>query len=219
MKNDKILIEEYHRRIAVKIVEALMPEIRQHSRRYVISVGGESGSGKSETAMAIVLVLETKGVKAVVLGQDDYFILPPKSNDARRREDPDWLGPAAEVRLDVLEQNIKDAINGAVMIEKPLVDYDSDCIDREQLDLKGVRVIIVEGTYTTLLKHIDTKIFIARSRLDTLAHRRKRARGKEAVDPFIENVLKTEHKIIAGHKYLADYIISKDYKTLIPAVI
>ena len=33
-------------------------------------------------------------------------------------------------------------------------------------------------------------------------------------DPFTELVLATEHKIIAGHKYLADFIINDDYEVL-----
>jgi uridine kinase len=36
-------------------------------------------------------------------------------------------------------------------------------------------------------------------------------RGKEAGDPFIEQVLSVEHKIIAGHQQLADILITKDF--------
>ena len=71
--------------------------------------------------------------------------------------------------------------------------------------------MIAEGAYTTLLKHVDTRVFIARNRLDTLAHRKKRNRGNDISDPFIEEVLKTEHKIIAGHQQLADFVITKEY--------
>ena len=39
----------------------------------------------------------------------------------------------------------------------------------------------------------------------------KRNRGSEAGDPFIEQVLEIEHKIIAGHRHLADFIITRDY--------
>ena len=78
----------------------------------------------------------------------------------------------------------------------------------------GVQVVIVEGTYTSLLKHVDIRVFIARNRLDTIEHRQKRNRGNEVGDPFIENILKMEHKIIAGHKQLADFIITKEYDVL-----
>ena len=76
-------------------------------------------------------------------------------------------------------------------------------------------VVIAEGTYTSLLKHVDRKVFIARNWLDTLDHRKKRNRGNEIGDPFIEQVLTIEHKIIAGHKQLADFVITKEYDVIV----
>jgi uridine kinase len=211
MKGDVIVVEEHHRLAAKEIVSSILISIQSKKSRFTVTVAGESGSGKSETGKAIQEELEKLGIKAVVLGQDDYFVLAPKSNDAKRREDPEWLGPQCEVRLDVLEQNLKDAIEGAMSITKPLIDYDEDLIEEEIISLEGVKVIIAEGTYTSLLKHSDVRIFITRNRLDTLEHRRKRNRGTEVGDPFVENILKIEHLIIAGHKQLADFVITKDY--------
>jgi uridine kinase len=148
------------------------------------------------------------------LGQDDYFVLPPGSNDKERRNDSQWLGPHIEVRLDLMEQNLVSAIRGEREITKPLVDYDSNTIQEETVTLDGLKVLIAEGTYTSLLKHVDTRIFIARDWRDTLEDRRKRNRGKEAGDPFTEQVLSMEHKIIAGHKQLADFVITKDYEVV-----
>jgi len=214
MKGDVIVLEEHHRRVAREIVPAIIEKITSKATRYTITVAGESGSGKSEMGKAVREELEKHGIKSVLLGQDDYFVLPPQSNDARRREDPEWLGPHIEVKLDVLEQNLKDAIHGADQITKPLVDYTKNSVEEETISLKGVKVLIAEGTYTSLLKNVDTKVFIARNRLDTLEHRRKRNRGDEVDDPFIEQVLVVEHKIIAGHKQLADFIITKDYDVI-----
>lgn len=47
-----------------------------------------------------------------------------------------------------------------------------------------------------------------------MEHRKKRNRGNEVNDPFIENVLVTEHKIISGHMLLADFLITKDYEVI-----
>jgi len=215
MKGDIIVLEEHHKRAASVIVPEIIKKIKQKATRYIITVAGESGSGKSETGKAIADELEISGIKSVLLGQDDYFVLPPKSNDAKRREDPEWLGPHVEVKLDVLEQNLKDALEGKDAIIKPLIDYASPVIEEESVSLEDVKVVIAEGTYTSLLKHVDTRVFIARNRLDTLEHRKKRSRGGEVDDPFIENVLVTEHKIIAGHKQLADFVITKDYNVVI----
>jgi uridine kinase len=212
MKGDKLILQDYHRRAAGEIVSHIVRKIKTKKTRYVITVAGESGSGKSETGKAIADELEKFGIKSVLLGQDDYFVLPPKPNDKKRREDPDWLGPHVEVRLDILEQNLVDAIRGKKEVIKPLVDYDLNTIEDETIDLDGINVLIAEGTYTSLLKHVDTRIFISRNWLDTLEHRLARKRGNEVGDPFIEQVLSTEHKIIAGHQQLADIVITKDFR-------
>ena len=214
MKGDVIVLEEHHRQAARLIVPVIAERIEAKPTRYVITVGGESGSGKSEVGHAIAEELAGRDIKAVVLGQDDYFFLPPKSNDARRRADPAWLGPHVEVNLDALEANLKEALGGAASITKPLVDYDKNAVEEETVSLEGIKVVIAEGTYTSLLKHVDTRVFIARTRLDTLEHRKKRDRGDEAHDPFVEEILKTEHKIIAGHKQLADFVITRDYDVI-----
>jgi uridine kinase len=214
MKGDKIVVEDHHRRAAGRIVSQLLERIRRKPDRFVIAVAGESGSGKSETAQALFDLLAKQSLPAVILGQDDYFVLPPRSNDARRRQDPEWLGPHVEVRLDLLEANLRDAVGGAAVIAKPVVDYDANSIAEERIGLEGIRVLIVEGTYAFLLKHVDARIFIARTRRDTLEHRQKRNRGSEVGDPFIEQVLAIEHMIIAGHRQLADFVITKDYDLL-----
>jgi len=212
MKGDKLVLQDYHKRAATEIISNIIQNIKKKKTRYIITVAGESGSGKSETGKAIADELDKFGITSVLLGQDDYFVLPPKSNDAKRREDPEWLGPHVEVKLDVLEQNLVNAIQGKKEIIKPLVDYDSNTIEDEIINLDGIKVLIAEGTYTSLLKHVDTRIFISRNWLDTLEHRQKRKRGNEVGDPFIEQVLSIEHKIIAGHKQLADILITKDFR-------
>jgi len=214
MKGDIVVINQHHILAARAIVPQIVDRIRAKSTRFVITVAGESGSGKSETGMAIANALEQLGVKSVVLGQDDYFYLPPKSNSAKRHEDSDWLGPHIEVNFEVFEKNLLDAVHGSSEIKKPLVDYNANTIDSETISLDGVKVIIAEGTYTSLLKHVDVKVFISRNWLRTLEDRRKRNRGNEVDDVFTEQILSTEHKIIAGHKQLADFVVNDEYEVI-----
>jgi len=57
-------------------------------------------------------------------------------------------------------------------------------------------------------------VFISRNWMKTLEDRRKRNRGNEVNDPFTEQILATEHKIIAGHKQLADFVISDEFEVM-----
>jgi uridine kinase len=214
MKGDIVVINEHHILAARIIVSQILDRIKAKPTRFVITVAGESGSGKSETGIAIANELEMLGVKSVVLGQDDYFFLPPKSNSIKRHEDSDWLGPHIEVNFEVFEKNLLDAVHGFSEINKPLVDYNANTIESETISLDGVKVIIAEGTYTSLLKHVDIKIFILRNWLKTFEDRKKRNRGNEVYDSFTEQILATEHKIIAGHKQLADFIVNDEYEVI-----
>lgn len=208
MKGDVIIVEAHHRRAAALIVDHILPEIEASPGRYAISVAGESGSGKSETAKAIAEALDAKGIRALILQQDDYFVYPPRTNDATRRRDIGWVG-TGEVRLDLLDAHLAAVLSGAESVTKPLVVYEDDAITQEEVPLAGARVVIAEGTYTTLLEHVDTRVFIARNRLETMEARRRRAR--EAPDPFLEEVLTIEHGIIAPHRERADIVITRDY--------
>ena len=208
MRGDVILVGEEHRRAADRIVDHLAEEITNLDRRYTLTVAGESGSGKSETGQALAEALEAHGIPAVVLQQDDYYVLPPKSNDAARRANFCWVG-TTEVRLELLDAHLEAAQAGEAAIVKPLVIYDEDRIDEETVSLEGVAVVIAEGVYTSLCEHVDRRVFIARNRLETLEHRLKR--GREDFDPFIEEVLTREHEIISQHRARADVIITRDY--------
>jgi uridine kinase len=209
MRGDVIIVEDHHRRASAIIAERLAADVRGRSRRTTISVAGESGSGKSELGRALVEAFDALGIAGAVLGQDDYFVLPPKSNDRARRQDISWVG-LQEVHLDVLDAHLAAARSGASEIRKPLVVYADDAIVEETISLEAARVIVAEGTYTTLLDNVDTRVFIARNRLETMQARARRAR--EPADPFIEEVLQIEHGIISAHRARADVIVSRDYE-------
>jgi len=211
MRGDVIIVEAHHARAGKQVVDMLMPDIQAAAGKYALTVAGESGSGKSETATAIASALEKHGISSIILQQDDYYVYPPKTNDAMRRRNSDWLGPK-EVRLDVLDANIRDVLAGRAEIEKPLVIYDEDRITTETMPVGDARVVIAEGTYTTLVKSANAHIFIARNYLDTLAHRQKRQRNKSELDTFTANILVKEHEMISAHKDVADIVITGDYE-------
>ncbi|GAB4331111.1 MAG: hypothetical protein Kow00127_23140 [Bacteroidales bacterium] len=213
MKGDILILDDNHRNAAKEVLKIILCDIRNKPGRYVITVAGESGAGKSEVARAIADILEGLETKCFIFGQDDYFVYPPHTNSEKRKEDISWVGPQ-EVRLDLLDANIADALQGKNLVRKPLVDFDADEIGEEDADLAEVKVLIAEGTYTTLLKNADCRVFIDRNKMDTIESRQKR--NREPQDEFLDRVLTIEHEIISKHKALADLVITRNWE-VVPA--
>lgn len=176
---------------------------------FIITIGGESGSGKSEIAESLSKLLSEKNVKSIIFQQDDYFVYPPKTNAQMRRKNINWVGPS-EVKLALLDEDLKSIMEGKSEVEKPLVIFDEDRISKEIVKVEGIKVVIVDGTYTTILRNVHQRIFIDRVHLDTQELRRQRAREEQ--DEFLEKILKIEHGIISSHKSNADVIVTKEYE-------
>lgn len=208
MIGDKLVIEPHHTERGAEISEFLM---NQELDRYCVSVAGESGAGKTELAYEITRQLLEVGIGTEIIQQDDYFVFPPKTNHEMRRRNIEQVGPF-EVKLDFLDSNLRSYKRGESLIYKPLVIFDDDRITVEELDLSEVEIVIVEGTYTSLLNFVDMRVFINRDYYQTLEARKRRARDE--FEPFLIEVLEREHKIIKQHKLLADLIIPPDFETI-----
>lgn len=208
MRGDILIIGEHHMNAAAEIFNLTLPAVKARQGKYIYSIGGESGAGKSELAYALEGLLEKDGISAYIIQQDDYFVYPPRTNAKMREEDIKRVGPS-EVRLDLLNYNIKEVIDSHPEIEKPLVIFEENRITTEIIDLKPYQVIIIDGTYTSLLDNIDCRIFIDRDLNDTRADRLKRNREKQ--NDYLEKILEIEHAIISGHKALADIVVNKDF--------
>ncbi len=208
MIGDKLVIEPHHTARAQDLVEALAGRLTE---KFALTVAGESGSGKSELASEIARLFNERGVPSGVLQQDDYFVFPPKTNHAMRKRNLEQVGPY-EVKLDFLDSNVRSFKRGENPLYKPLVIYDEDRVTAEELDTAGWRVLIAEGTYTSLLEFADFRAFIDRDYHRTLDARKQRAR--DPFEPFVQDVLEREHGIISGHKARADAVVSADFDAL-----
>ncbi|MBT8188870.1 MAG: hypothetical protein KJO29_00460 [Bacteroidia bacterium] len=173
--------------------------------RHVISISGESGCGKSTLAFSLHTMLSRYGIPSYIFHMDDYFLFPPRTNHETRMSGIHNVG-IHEVRLSLLDSHLTHAKFSDEVFSKPLVHYKENTILEEFVSAKKYRVIIVEGTYTSLLKSVDTRLFIDRTYLQTRQARNERAR--DILSAFNESVLAIEHQIISRHKALADVVIN-----------
>ncbi len=177
-----------------------------------VSIAGESGCGKTTLSKLLQEILASKGIKSLILHQDEYFKLPPRQNHLARENSFDHIGPQ-EVRLDLIEQHILTIKKRtATSIAIPVMNWETDTEEEVDINIAGIQVVIVEGTYTTLLENLDRKIFIDTSYLDTRSNRINR--NREEVTDFIERVLAKESAIIQGQKTSASVILDSSFKML-----
>ncbi|MCZ4410022.1 hypothetical protein O3Q51_14465 [Cryomorphaceae bacterium 1068] len=178
-------------------------------KKRVILIAGESGSGKSVTAVSLQKVLLEHHVDAMVIHQDDYFHLPPATNHDERLKDISRVG-MDEVNLNLMQKHIDGFKANAERITKPLVHYKENEILQESINIAAYKTLIVEGTYSFALSGADTRIFMVRNYKDTLTSRLER--NRDVAGDFIERVLEIEHGLISPMAAHADIVIRKNYK-------
>ena len=213
MIGDKLILQPYHFPPARDIYAHIKETIeKSDSTPFFISISGESGCGKSTLAIALKEILLENGLKSYILHMDDYFHLPPSSNHIQRLDDINHVGPQ-EVDLKLMQDHIQAIKDGSQEIRKPLIHYKENDKRVEVINPKGLNVVIIEGTYVSLLDNLDSRVFMLRTYKDTREDRLNRAR--DPISPFIEDVLEIEHSIIIKHREKANLIVDIDYNVVL----
>lgn len=215
-------------RTAEALVAALgrivdLDAVGRGERRLVVGVAGESGSGKSVTAVALARALDGRGIATGVLHQDDYFHRPPRVNHAHRERDLGAVGPH-EVNLALLQRHVADFRAGRA-VDAPLVDYPTDSFLTRRIDFAPLAALVVEGTYVLMLDDgdaragstaagdtpvLDVRIFLDATHEDTAE--RRRARNRDVDAPFVQDVLRIEHAIIARQAAVAHLVVDRNFR-------
>ena len=207
MLGDILLIEEKHRKAADQILDLLK---NVGEKKYVIAIGGESGSGKSELAHVVAKKLKDMNELAKILHSDDYYIVPPEKRTSWRLEHGiDRIG-LGEYNWDSINKNVGEFLRDQ-KATMPCIDLLTDQIDQLITDFKGIRFLIIEGLYSVNAK-ADMRVFI-----DLTYHDTKKAqliRGKEPQNKFRLKVLQREHEVVQALRPLANYIVTKEFDVI-----
>jgi uridine kinase len=194
--------------LAKQLRRMLATHVAARGARTVIGVAGESGSGKSVTAICLARDLEAEGRATLVLHQDDYFHLPPRTNHEHRMRDLSRVGPQ-EVQLELLAGHVAAFRSRQANVDGPVVDYPNNRFLTQRLDLTTPDVLLVEGTYALMLPDLDVRIFLEATHEET--RERRAVRNRDIDEPMVDHVLAIEHQIIAAQRGHATLVIGRDF--------
>lgn len=206
--NEPISLKKQYFNLSSDLVDILKKTTLLDNDKLVIGVCGESGSGKSVTATCLEIELEKMNIPTITLHQDSYYKLPPNDNHLKRKESLNWVG-VNELNLDLFQSHVEEFKAKKETLTVPIVNYKENTFSEQEVSIKGKSVLIVEGVYSFFLKNLDFKIFMERTYKHTIEKRKERSR--EVYDPFVEEVLNIEHKLIKPLGELADVVIDTDY--------
>lgn len=205
MLGDVLLIEEKHKSAAKAIVERINS---MDGEKLVISVGGESGSGKTELGHEIARLLKSQGTPAKVMHIDNYYKTSPEErNPWRKAHGVESIG-YTEYDWETIERNLAEFKADKDEVMMPCIDLLTDQEDQLITSFKGIKFMVIEGLYAVQAE-ADLRVFI-----DLTYHETKKAqllRGKENVDDWRMAVLEQEHKVVRSLRPLADLIVDKAY--------
>jgi uridine kinase len=204
MLGDILLITDKHHKAGVQIVERLW---NMDVDKYVIAIGGESGSGKSELAHVISRELKDTGQLAKILHIDNYYKVSPTERTAWRKEHGIQSIGLDEYDWDLIQKNIQE-FRESKESTLPCIDLLTDQEDKLITNFAGIKFLIVEGLYP-LHAEVDLRIFI-----DLTYHETRKAqilRGKEPQNAFRLQVLQREHEVVQSLRPSADLIVTKDF--------
>ena len=196
--------------LARDLVALVVPALTAASRTHgiVVGVAGESGSGKTVTAVSLARELEASGVRTGIIHQDDYFLRAPRANHAHRLVHLDDVGPQ-EVNLPLLALHIAAFRQRRQSVPVPVVEYATDCFLDRRRDFSDLSILVVEGTYALRLDDLDLRIFLEATHEDSRA--RRAARARDIDDSFVERVLRIEHEIVAAQVAVAHIVIDRQF--------
>lgn len=199
-----IAISQQYTALSARIVTMFHPLTE---KCLVLAIAGQSGSGKTTLGHALKHSFEQQGLKTLLLHQDDYFKLPPRKNHLAREADFEHIG-YSEVRLTMLDEALSAIKTQSTdVLTVPHMNWLNDTEERRTLNLNGIRIVLVEGTYTSLLKEADIRIFFNTDYSQTQENRKSRAR--DAASDFIERVLEKENELISVHEPMAHLVINR----------
>jgi len=209
MKGDIIIIEKCQRDKVSILMPSLMTFLKGKDK-VVITIGGVSGTNKSETAYLIQEELYARSITSMALSLDDFYKTNWRERNAIRRKKGINSVGIREIDWKDISRIVKEFKAGNKIMHSREINKYSDQLEYYKIKrADSVRVLLVEGLYSLNLGKLqlsDYNIYLDGSIEDTYAFRKKR--NKENPDStFRQGVIKREEEDVKKTKKFSSIII------------
>jgi len=176
----------------------------------IITIGGGSGTKKSELAQVIQELLYKKNKRSILISLDDIYVSHFKDrNRIRKRKGIKSVG-IKEIDWELLRKIIKDFKRNKETLSVPVINkYTGNYNDEEIYGVNEVNYLIIEGLYANYLKKYnksDYAIHINGNPDQTLKFRKLRNKEHENSE-FRKKIVQKEYNVVCQLKRYADRII------------
>ncbi|KKN07093.1 hypothetical protein LCGC14_1070610 [marine sediment metagenome] len=201
---DKKIFKKEH----FKIKDLILPKIikKYYHCNMVVTIGGESGTGKTEVASLLQESLwENNRIRCKIIHEDDYYIvLWNERNKLRKKSGINSVG-MNEIDWLKINKIVDDFKNEKKKLYVQRIHKYTNSIEYVITNSKYIDILIIEGLYTNNLDRKDFGIYLEGTYKDTKKFREERQ--KEVINNFRIKVLKQEHKEVLKTKKMSDLII------------
>jgi len=204
MQNQIITITSKHHAAAEIIFNKV---IEDRTPKYIITVTGEVGTGKSTVSLLLAKLLKEQGIRVKIMDLDNYYKIAPLERKIWRKKNGINKVGLDEYNWDKIYKNIQDFKNDR-KATMPLVDMMTDYVDELTTDFKDVDFLIIKGLYSIKCKESKLKVFIELSYEEAI--NRNLYIPMEITDDFRIQVLKKEQEVVQKLKKDADFFIDFD---------
>lgn len=204
MQNQVITITSKHHAAAEIIFNKV---IEERTPKYIITVTGEVGTGKSTVSLLLAKLLKEKGIRVKIMDLDNYYKITPLDRKSWRKKNGINKVGLDEYNWDKIYENIQDFKNDK-KATMPLVDMMTDYVDELTTDFKGVDFLIIKGLYSIKCKESKLKVFIELSYEEAI--NKNLYIPMEITDDFRIQVMKKEQEVVQKLKKDADFFIDFD---------
>ena len=205
MLGEALFITSQHKKAAKAILEYIK---KITEKKIVISVSGESGSGKSAIGHEIARLLKTQGTPAKVMHIDNYYKISPQERTSWRKAHGIKNIGYTEYDWDAINRNLAEFHADADNVTMPCIDLLTDQEDLLKTSFKGLHYMVIEGLYA-IQAEADLRVFI-----DLTYHETRKAqllRGKENMNEWRLKVLEQEHQVVQSLRSKANLMITSEF--------